>query len=126
MTTIKVKKIKNFETLIPKKSAFTIDTPDDIFKMNTLMVLSGKRGGGKGVAITTYVKKLMDLGFSIFEKNLPPYKQEYEVDIEEVKAKRKEIFDMKLFHSIHRLICNDLIDESKQATLNQSSKRAAN
>jgi hypothetical protein len=64
MSTIKVKKIKNFETLIPKKSAFTIDTPDDIFKMNTLMVLSGKRGGGKGVAITTYVKKLMDLGLT--------------------------------------------------------------
>jgi hypothetical protein len=59
--TIRVKKIKNFETIIPKKSAFTIDTPDDIPKLNTLLVLSGKRGGGKGVAITTYVKKLMDL-----------------------------------------------------------------
>jgi hypothetical protein len=59
-----VKKIKNFETIIPKKSAFTIETPDDITKLNTLMVLSGKRGGGKGVAITTYVEKLMSLGLT--------------------------------------------------------------
>lgn len=64
MNTIKVKKIKNFEIIVPKKSAFTIETPDDIPKMNTLMVLSGKRGGGKGVAITTYIKKLMDLGLT--------------------------------------------------------------
>jgi len=62
--TIKVKRIKNFEPLVPKKSAFTIDTPDDIMKLNTLMVLSGKRGGGKGVAITTYVAKLMSLGLT--------------------------------------------------------------
>jgi hypothetical protein len=62
MNTIKVKKIKNFEPIVPKKSAFTIETPDDIPKLHTLMVLSGKRGGGKGVAITTYVKKLKDLG----------------------------------------------------------------
>jgi hypothetical protein len=64
MNTIRVKKIKNFEPIVPKKSAFTIDTPDDIPKLNTLMVLSGKRGGGKGVAITTFVKKLMDLGLT--------------------------------------------------------------
>lgn len=64
MNTIRVKKIKNFETIIPKKSAFTIETPDDIPKLNTLMVLSGKRGGGKGVAITTYVEKLMSLGLT--------------------------------------------------------------
>jgi hypothetical protein len=64
MNTIKVKKIKNFDTIIPKKSAFTIDTPYDVPKLNTLMVLSGKRGGGKGVAITTFVEKLMSLGLT--------------------------------------------------------------
>jgi len=61
---LKVKRIKNFETILPKKSAFTIDTPEDIPKLNTLMLLSGKRGGGKSIAITTYVRKLMDLGLT--------------------------------------------------------------
>jgi len=58
---IKKKSIPQFKVVLPKKSAFTIDTPEDIPKLNTLMVLSGKRGGGKGVAITTYVKQLLDL-----------------------------------------------------------------
>jgi hypothetical protein len=62
MNTIKVKRIKNFEPIIPKKSAFTIDTPESLPKLHTLMVLSSKRGGGKSVAITTFVKKLMDNG----------------------------------------------------------------
>ena len=62
---IHVKKIKNFDTLIPKKSAFTIDTSSypNVGKMHTLLVASGKRGGGKSVAVTTYVEKLMSLGF---------------------------------------------------------------
>ena len=58
---LKSKKIKNFDIIVPKKSAFTIETPPDIPKLNTLMVLSGRRGGGKGLAITTFVSKLMDL-----------------------------------------------------------------
>lgn len=59
---IKSKTIPHFKVTVPKKSAFTIDTPPDIPKLHTLMILSGKRGGGKGVAITTFVKQLLDLG----------------------------------------------------------------
>jgi len=55
-----VKKIKNFEPKVPKKSAFTIQTSEDLPKMNTLAVLSGKRGGGKSVCITTLVSKLLE------------------------------------------------------------------
>jgi hypothetical protein len=58
---IKSKTIPHFNVTVPKKSAFTIDTPPDIPKLHTLLVMSGKRGGGKGVAITTYVKQLLDL-----------------------------------------------------------------
>ena len=46
---------------LPKKSAFAIDTPPDINKLHCLMLLSGKRGGGKSVAVASYVKKLRDL-----------------------------------------------------------------
>jgi len=58
---IKSKIIPHFKVIVPKKSAFTIETPPDIPKLHTLMVLSGKRGGGKGIAITAYVKQLLDL-----------------------------------------------------------------
>jgi len=58
---IKTKKIPLFDVTLPKKSAFTIDTPPDIPKLHTLMVLSGRRGAGKGVCITTFVKQLLDL-----------------------------------------------------------------
>ena len=57
---IKTKKIPLFEVPLPKKGAFTIDTPDDIPRLHTLMVLSGRRGAGKGVSITTFVKQLLD------------------------------------------------------------------
>ena len=46
---------------LPKKSAFAIDTPPEINKLHCLMLLSGKRGGGKSVAVASYVKKLRDL-----------------------------------------------------------------
>jgi len=58
---VQTKKIPHFKVVLPKKSAFAIDTPEHIPKLHTLMILSGKRGGGKGVAITTYVKQLLDL-----------------------------------------------------------------
>lgn len=58
--TITVKKIKDFEPRVPKKSAFTIETSRDLPKMNQLMVFSGKRGGGKSVALTTFIARLLD------------------------------------------------------------------
>lgn len=44
----------------PKKQGFAIDTPPDMFKMNTLMVFSGKKQGGKTVACTNYVNRLFE------------------------------------------------------------------
>ena len=60
MTAINVKKIKNFDPKIPKKSAFTIETPEDLPKMNQLIVVSARKGGGKSVMITTLISKLLD------------------------------------------------------------------
>ena len=58
---IKKTKISNFSIKPPMKSAFSIDTPNDIPKLHTLMIFSGKRGGGKSVAVTNYLRKLLDL-----------------------------------------------------------------
>ena len=57
---MKRRKISNFEITPPKKGAFTIDTPPDIPKLHTLMLASGKRGGGKSVAVANFVKKLRE------------------------------------------------------------------
>jgi len=57
---MKTKKI-HWPIELPKKSAFAIDTPPDINKLHCLMLLSASRGGGKSVAVTSYVKKLRDL-----------------------------------------------------------------
>ena len=54
---IKTKSIKNFDITTPKKGAFTIDTDDDFPKMHTLTIASGRRGGGKSVAISNLIKK---------------------------------------------------------------------
>ena len=58
---MKSKKI-NWPIHLPKKSAFAIETPPDVNKLHCLMLLSGKRGGGKSVAVTSYVKRLLELG----------------------------------------------------------------
>ena len=58
---IRKNRIKSFNIVPPSKSAFTIDTPPDIPKLHTLMLVSGKRGGGKSVATVNFVKKLQDL-----------------------------------------------------------------
>ena len=55
---IKKKKIKNFKISPPEKGAFTIETPPDIPKMHSLIMLSGKRGGGKTCALANYIAKL--------------------------------------------------------------------
>ena len=60
---ITTKKIKNFDIIPPKKGAFTIDTEDDFPKMHTLTIASGKRGGGKSVAVANLLKKAKDKGY---------------------------------------------------------------
>jgi hypothetical protein len=58
---IKVKKTKaNFELKLPSKSAFAIDTPDDIPRLHQLMILSAKRGGGKLIQTVQFVGELLD------------------------------------------------------------------
>ena len=55
-------KIRNFGILPPEKGAFTIETPEDIPKMHSMIMVSGKRGCGKWVATANFMKKLRDLG----------------------------------------------------------------
>jgi len=51
-----MKKIKNMDVKPPAKKAFTIDTDDDFIKLHTLTIASGKRGGGKSVAVANLVR----------------------------------------------------------------------
>lgn len=60
---MELKKINKFKTQLPKASAFTIDTDDDFMKLHTLTIASGKRGGGKSVAIANLVKEAKDKGY---------------------------------------------------------------
>jgi len=60
--TIKVKRIKDFKPIIPKKSAFTIETSEHLPKMNQLIIVSARKGGGKSVFITTLLHKLLEEG----------------------------------------------------------------
>jgi len=60
---MKVRRINKFSTELPKKSAFTIDTDLDFPKLHTLCIASGKRGGGKSVAIANLVKKAKEKGY---------------------------------------------------------------
>ena len=60
---MKVKTINKFKTELPKKSAFTIETEPDFLKLHTLCIASGKRGGGKSVAIANLIKKAKEKGY---------------------------------------------------------------
>lgn len=60
---MEVKKINKFKTQLPKKGAFTIETEDDFMRLHTLTVASGKRGGGKSVAVANLVKEAKDRGY---------------------------------------------------------------
>tara|TARA_R110002012_G_scaffold184222_2_gene350783 strand:+ start:8106 stop:9023 length:918 start_codon:yes stop_codon:yes gene_type:complete len=54
------KSINKFPTELPKKGAFTIETDDDFPRLHTLAVASGRRGGGKSVAISNFLKRCKD------------------------------------------------------------------
>ena len=57
---MKVKKINGLQIKPPKKSAFTIETPENLPKLHTLLVASGRRGGGKSVAVSNFIRMLLD------------------------------------------------------------------
>ena len=59
---VRTKKIPGYEIKPPKKKAFQIETAPDQIKMHTLLVASGKRGGGKSVAVSNLCSKLIDQG----------------------------------------------------------------
>tara|TARA_R100000805_G_C3605729_1_gene106160 strand:- start:36 stop:947 length:912 start_codon:yes stop_codon:yes gene_type:complete len=42
---------------LPDKQAFAIETKPDFIKLNTLMVLNGKRGGGKTVGLCNFLRE---------------------------------------------------------------------
>jgi|TARA_R110001606_G_scaffold337495_1_gene485536 hypothetical protein len=58
-----ITKISTMEIKPPKKKAFTIETDPDFIKLHTLCLASGKRGGGKSVAIANLIKKAKDKGY---------------------------------------------------------------
>ena len=55
-----VKKLGKFNTKLPKKGAFTIETEPEFPKLHTLCIASGKRGGGKSIAIANFIKSCKD------------------------------------------------------------------
>ena len=59
---IHTKKLKGLEIQPPKKSAFTKETPPEYPKMDSLIIASGRRGGGKSVAVSNYVRNLLQIG----------------------------------------------------------------
>ena len=60
---MKVKKLNKYKTELPAKGAFTIETEPDFLKLHTLCLASGRKGGGKSVAIANLVKKAKDKGY---------------------------------------------------------------
>jgi hypothetical protein len=60
---MKVTKINKFKVDLPSKGAFTIETEPDFPKLHTLCIASGKRGGGKSVAIANLVRTARQKGY---------------------------------------------------------------
>lgn len=54
---MKVKSANIVKTKLPSKSAFQIETDKDFIKLHTLMVINGKRGGGKSVALCNFLRE---------------------------------------------------------------------
>lgn len=53
---MEIKSINKYKTHLPDKSAFQIETDPDFIKMPTLSVFSGRRGGGKSVAVANLLR----------------------------------------------------------------------
>ena len=58
-----VKKINKYKTVLPEKSAFSIETDDDFIKMHAMISVVAKRGGGKSVNISNLIKKSKEMGY---------------------------------------------------------------
>jgi len=62
MTITKIK-IKGHEIIPPAKKSFIIETQEDDIKLHTLLIASGKRGGGKTVAIANMIRDAKKKGY---------------------------------------------------------------
>ena len=56
MTQSTSRKLNKFKTRLPDKNAFVIETEPDFPRLHQLCIASGKRGGGKSVAIANFIK----------------------------------------------------------------------
>jgi hypothetical protein len=63
MADISKEQIKNLDIKPPNKSAFSIETDLNFPKLHTLCLASGKRGGGKSVAVANFLKIAYDKGY---------------------------------------------------------------
>ena len=52
--------VKGMEMIVPEGKAFAVETPQHLHKLHMLSAWVGKRGSGKGVAMTTLLKRLKD------------------------------------------------------------------
>jgi hypothetical protein len=60
---MKVKHCAGLGIKPPSKGAFTIETAPDFFKMHMLALFSGKRGGGKSVAVANLIRLCKEHGY---------------------------------------------------------------
>lgn len=51
-------KVKHCKTVVPKGSAFTIETKPEHIRLHTNLIACGKRGSGKGICITSLLRML--------------------------------------------------------------------
>jgi len=49
---------------LPEKQAFQIETAPDFIKLNTLMCINGKRGGGKTLSLCNFLKEAKEKGYA--------------------------------------------------------------
>ncbi len=60
---MKTKNVNIVKLQLPKKTAFTIPTDDEFIKLHTLMVINGKRGGGKTLNLCNFLKVARDKNY---------------------------------------------------------------
>ena len=60
---MKTKDVNIVKLELPKKQAFTIETDDDFIKLHTLMVINGRRGGGKTLNLCNFLKECKSKGY---------------------------------------------------------------
>lgn len=118
---MKLKKINKFTTELPEKSAFSIDTDPDFLKLHTLCIASGKRGGGKSVAIANLVKKAKEKGY--YDKVYlitPTYNSNQQIwDIADIDE--EDVYEPDM--SVLKTIINNVEGEKKEWDLFLSMKK---